>query len=66
MIKPFEPVYDKSLHIGAWIIDSKICDNILEYLNQNKKIMSQGKVGRREYIKGVKDSRELHLSLIHI
>tara|TARA_R100001163_G_scaffold26988_1_gene21911 strand:- start:218 stop:832 length:615 start_codon:yes stop_codon:yes gene_type:complete len=61
MIKPFEPAYDKSLHIGAWIIDPKICDNILGYLNQNKKIMSQGKVGRREYIKGVKDSRELHI-----
>jgi len=61
MIKPFKPAYDKSLHIGAWIIDPKICDNILKYLNQNKKIMSQGTVGREEYKKDMKESRELYI-----
>jgi len=61
MIKPFKPAYDKSLHIGAWLIDHKICDNLLEYLNQNKKVMNRGSVGRQEYKEGVKDSSELHI-----
>jgi prolyl 4-hydroxylase len=61
MIKPFKPAYDKKYHIGAWIINHKVCDDLVNYLKVNEKLLSEGNVGKGEYKKGVKESKELHI-----
>jgi len=53
----FDFAYDS--FIGGWIIDKKICDDILNYFKLNKKLITTGTIRSNVIDKNVKDSNDL-------
>ena len=46
--------------IGGWIIDRKICEDLIKFFEKNKKRQIKGMIG------GSRPTQVDHLSLIHI
>ena len=58
-IKEFENKLDLNTHIGAWYIEPKICDEILQFMHLNKHLFSEGLVGANTVNKSSKDSLDI-------
>jgi len=59
-VKEFENKLDLNTHIGAWYIEPKICDEILQFMNLNKHLFFKGVVGANRIInKKAKESLDI-------
>jgi len=61
-VKELENKLDLNTHIGAWYIEPKICDEILQFMHLNKHLFSEGLVGANTVKKSSKESLDIAIN----